>query len=316
MLNASSSKLGNSAIVMCLDDRFTLPVCTTIESIGRHGGSLQGVTLVMITTGLSDLSVVALEMAASKAQLPLSIRTINDADAFASVPDWAVSTCIRLFVGEVCNDFERVLYVDGDMLVLSELREIIDLDLGEKTAAAVINHPPLNVMRVAIPRSRRGSASPDAPYFNAGLFLIDVERWHSRSIGKKSRQFIKEFPTSRLFDQDALNIALVDDWLQLDMAWNAPAGSLDDAPMMKGLAQMNPRLEEELKAWVKVQEKPKILHFTGQPKPWEDHYPWRSLKDLYHQYIVADYDLDWPTPREQIVVDVNGNVNSRGFMRQ
>jgi lipopolysaccharide biosynthesis glycosyltransferase len=305
----------NAAIVLSLNDRFILPARATIESIGRNGGALDGVTLVVLTTGLSPASVEALRASASRARLPLAVRTVTDIGELGAIPSWAVSTCLRLYLGDVCREFDRALYLDSDMLILSHLGPVLDVELGGRTAAAVLNHPPLDVMRVAIPRSRRGAADPDAPYFNAGVLMVDVGRWASREVGPRSRGFISQFPTTRLLDQDALNVALVNDWVHLDKAWNIPAGPLDEAPMLRGLSQMNPSMIEALDAWKRAQKHPKILHFTGQPKPWEAGYPWRDLQAQYEAYISPDFGSDWPSSRPDAVVDPDTTQKVREFRR-
>jgi lipopolysaccharide biosynthesis glycosyltransferase len=303
------------AIVLCLNDRFVAPARTTVESIKRCGGALEGVTLVILTTGLAVSSVDALEESASRAELALSIRTVSDISELGSIPSWAVSTCLRLYIGELCHDFERILYLDSDMLILSALAPLIDLDLGERTGAAVINHPPLNVMRVAIRRSQRGTIDGDAPYFNAGVLLIDVERWKRRCVGQQSRAFLSRFPKTRLLDQDALNIALVNDWCQLDKEWNTPAGPLDEAPMFLGLVQMNRSLIETVRQWERAQRQPKILHFQGQPKPWEIGYPWPELAERYHEYVLPAFGPTWPSTQPNAVVDRNSDQKVREFQR-
>lgn len=303
-----------TAIAVALNDRFVPPAQAMIESLRQCGGELQQVTLVILTTGLEPASKVALENSASRAGMSLAIRTITDISELGAIPNWAVSTCLRLYVGDMCGDFERALYLDSDMLVLDSLAPLIHMDLGERTAAAVVNHPPINVIRVAIRRSQRGEIDGDAPYFNAGVLLVDVDRWRSRSVGLRSRAFLKRFPATRLLDQDALNMTLVNDWCQLDKEWNAPAGSLDESPMFRGLAQMNRSMIEAVHEWEEAQARARILHFTGQPKPWEENYPWPQLKEQYRGFVLPEFG-PWPSSQSKTVGDQNSNVKIREFRR-
>jgi lipopolysaccharide biosynthesis glycosyltransferase len=302
------------AIAIALDDNFVPPARAMIESIRRHGGELNGVGLFVLTTGLQSSSVAALEHSASQTGLSLAIRTISDLSELGAIPNWAISTCLRLYVGDVC-DCERTLYLDSDMLVLSSLAPLLQMDLGGLTAAAVVNHPPINVIRVAIRRSQRGDVDPDEPYFNAGVLLVDVDRWKSRSVGQRSRAFLKRVPTTRLLDQDALNLVLVNDWCQLDKEWNAPAGSLDESPMFRGLAQMNRSLIDSMNEWKRAQNQPRILHFTGQPKPWEENYPWAELKEQYHSFMLPEFGVVWPSSQSKMIADDRGDQRIRHFQR-
>jgi len=304
----------HAAIVLALNDRFVPPGQVTIESIRQHGGPLDDVALVVITAGLSAASIDALDTSAAAAGLPLLIRTVHDTSALGAIPDWAQSTCLRLYTGDLCQDFARALYLDSDMIVLSPLAPLLDADLGGRTAAAVVNYPPLDVIRVAIPRSRRGEVDGDAPYFNAGVFLIDTARWASRAIGERSRAFLRQHPTTRLLDQDAWNVVLVDDWRALDKEWNAPAGPLNTAPMLGGLGQLNAGMGDTMREWEAAQARPKILHFTGHPKPWEAAYPWADLQQQFTALMRPEFGSTWPSA-QHAVTEVNGQTRARDFKR-
>lgn len=306
----------NSAIVLCINDRFVPPTQAMIESIRVNGGNLDGVSLVIISEGLNQESIESLERSASQADLPLHIKLVSDTSELGNVASWAISACLRLYVGEMCEEFDRALFLDADMVVLKDLSPVLDIDLDGKSAASVINFPPLDSLRVAVPRSRRGDVDGDAAYFNAGVILFDIKRWKEKRIGERSRAFLNRFPTTRIFDQDALNIALANDWVQLDMGWNAPAGPLDTAPMLKGLARMNPSIDQKLKAWEQAQKDPYILHFTGQPKPWENAYPWPEFSEIFHQYVLPEFGDSWPSSKTESVSDPeSGQEKTREFRR-
>ena len=243
-----------TAIVLCLDDQFVLPGLTTINSVLKNGGSLKNVTFVLLTTGLSETSTRILSEYAKERSVDLILKTVEDVSELGDVPTWAISTCLRLYCGDVCSEFDRILYLDGDLIILSSLCPIIEIDLKGKSAAAVVNHPPLSNVRIAVPRSRRGKVNGNAPYFNAGVVLFDVSCWQEKSIGYQCRQFIKKFPNTRLFDQDALNIALSEDWQPLDKHWNVPAGPLDEAPMLQDLVHVYPTIAHEVSSWENVQK--------------------------------------------------------------
>jgi lipopolysaccharide biosynthesis glycosyltransferase len=303
-----------AAIVLALNDRFVPPAQVTLESIRQYGGRLDGVSLVVITAGLTTASVDALHASAAAARLPLAIKTVHDTSELGDIAAWAQSTCLRLYMGDLAQEFARALYLDSDMLVLSALAPLIDVDLHGRTAAAVINYPPMDVVRIAIPRSRRGTVDGDAPYFNAGVLLVDPARWAQLSVGQRSRAFLRQFPTTRLFDQDALNIALIDDWHALEKEWNTPAGPIDMAPIFGGLAALHRGMSDTMREWQVAQARPRILHFTGHPKPWESDYPWTELQQQFTALMRPEFGSAWPSS-EAATVDVNGQQHTRDFRR-
>jgi len=304
----------SAAIVLALNDRFVPPAQVTLESIRQHGGPLDGVSLVIINAGLTAASIDALHASAAAAGLPLRIETVHDTSELGAIPAWAQSTCLRLYTGDLTQDFARALYLDSDMIVLSALAPLLDADLRDRTVAAVLNYPPLDVIRIAIPRSRRGTADGDAPYFNAGVLLVDTARWARLGVGQRSRAFLHQYPATRLLDQDALNIALVDDWLPLEKEWNAPAGPIAGAPMLGGLAGLQGGMSGTMREWEEAQAKPRILHFTGHPKPWEPGYPWAELQQQFTALMRPEFGSTWPSA-QVATIDVNGQPRARDFRR-
>ena len=65
----------------------------------------------------------------------------------------------------------------------------------------------------------------DAPYFNAGVFLMDTSAWRQQRIGPRAIEYLERYRDSiNLLDQDALNAVMGTRWKQLDYRWNVIAG--------------------------------------------------------------------------------------------
>jgi lipopolysaccharide biosynthesis glycosyltransferase len=93
---------------------------------------------------------------------------------------------------------------------------------------------------------KEAGLNPDEPYFNAGVMLIDVERWRETGVEKRSLDYLRRFgPKVWFWDQEALNAVLSGQWKSLDSSWNFPASMVDP-----------------------FKEMPRIAHFSGNIKPW------------------------------------------------
>ncbi len=120
-------------------------------------------------------------------------------------------TYARLLVGALLPPkIDRVLYLDGDIIVRGDIGPLWTTDLGGKTAGAVIDLP-------HYARKSTLGLPPDAPYFNAGVLLIDLERWRRLKIGERAAEFARDhWDRMQWGDQCALNFVLQDDWKVLD----------------------------------------------------------------------------------------------------
>jgi lipopolysaccharide biosynthesis glycosyltransferase len=136
--------------------------------------------------------------------------------AFRTRGRMSAITYLRIYIPEIiAEEHGRLLYLDSDMIVNRSLDELADLDLAGHVLGAVEDVAP------RAERNARLGSPPDTPYFNAGLLLIDLDRWREHNITKRILATISERRnTLKFMDQDALNATFRGDWLILGRTWN------------------------------------------------------------------------------------------------
>ena len=101
----------------------------------------------------------------------LNLKMIKD--------EWLFDSYVRLFLDDILPvSVERVLYLDGDVLITDSLQELWHIDLQGKCAAAVtdsIGESYYEMFRL----------SKNARYCNSGVILMDLIRWRKQKIGDK-----------------------------------------------------------------------------------------------------------------------------------
>lgn len=163
----------------------------------------------------------------------------------------------RIAIPELFRDkgLERILYLDCDMIALTDISELWEVDLSGYILAAVEDagfHHRLEKMAVACDSTK---------YFNSGFMLINMEKWLSENVTKRVLRYIHDNPEKLKFhDQDALNAILHDQWLQLHPKWNAQSYI-----MKREVEHPDPEGEKE---YFQTRRDPKIIHYSGHIKPW------------------------------------------------
>jgi lipopolysaccharide biosynthesis glycosyltransferase len=221
---------------------------------------------------LSDLGIIVswCSVEAGKLEeLPLPANTWLSKATFA-----------RIFLADILPvEVERVIYLDSDTLVLSDLSDLYYLDVGSCPLAACIAP---QCKRVEDSRSRDAliecGLSGELPYFNAGVLLLNLNQWREMALVEKITNLVKEKGAILMFaDQDALNITFSRsvEWFELDPHWNVATSSFssEDSLAMSQTSQ------------------PWIIHYTG-PKP-DDRYCQHPLAGHFYRVVKAS---NWFNP--------------------
>ena len=153
------------------------------------------------------------------------------------------------------ESIERVLFLDADMLVLDDIAQIWEIDISNRSLAAVVDQAiPLCSSPRGVKKWSSFGIPHSAPYFNAGVMLINLTRWRRLNIQVRASEYFHRISGQADFlHQEALNAVLWDDWLRLDQRWNLVASLTGRAygPHKRSL-------------WGAAG----IVHFAGRFKPW------------------------------------------------
>ena len=188
----------------------------------------------------------------------------------------------RLLIPELFKNFEKVLYLDCDLIVNDDLSELLQIDLEGNLLAAS-----LDVNEISSLRDNYGGAKeycrnvlrlehPEL-YFNAGVLLFNINAFRQHY----STEYLLEFAEACQFryqDQDLLNVLCENKVKFLDQRWNYSADPKD-----KYVSRMVVKAPAALaREYLNIKRDFKILHFIGPNKPW--HNPSLHHADLFWEF--------------------------------
>jgi lipopolysaccharide biosynthesis glycosyltransferase len=259
---------GDPIVLACAaDDRYVEPLATMIQSVLVNLNAERRIALYVLDGGVSVrhqsmLSAAWTERGASVRWLPA------DESWFAGVPLWGrmpVTTYLKLALTRLLPpSVRKLVWLDVDLVVLADLARLWDLDLGNRSLLAAQDQVvPFLSSPFGVTSQARLPVPENAKYFNAGVMLVNLERWRDDDIPGQALEFLRRFRDSVYFwDQEALNAVLAQTWGELDPRWNANVG-----------------VPGEIDG-----EAPFIVHFAGKLKPWL--YPSRDpARMLYYKYL-------------------------------
>lgn len=242
-------------VALTFDDAFWAPAYATMRSICVTTDRKTDLVFHLLNLGLSaehrqDLDAITTEFGAQLVYHPLENSDLLG-ERIALLPQVKAKRLhnivyARLFIQHVVPaTAKRVIYLDCDVAVRTPIEHLAEMDMKGKTIAAV--QQPERIKQAGGRDLREMTAlSMTKPYFNAGVMLIDLERYRTVNIVERLMERLSPEQIARLYyDQDIINVVFADQFLELEPRWNL----------------QNP--EEAHEAF-----NPLIVHYSGVIKPW------------------------------------------------
>lgn len=248
-------------ILVATDAAFALPTAVTLRSL-TTSSDLE-LRIHIVHDAVPAELRTRIEASLDPGDWSLSWHDMSGADSGVLSPHLPRAANFRLVADDLlCNSADRVVYLDVDVLVRGSLAPLATMDMRGRTVAAVrsVHHPSVATWG-AIDQWEALGLDPRASFFNSGVLLIDTRRWCDLKVGESSLAYLRS-PQARAAnaDQEALNVVLHKDWLELDPIWNQQTPMLDPqrgAALVFDDAQLAAALSD-----------PHIVHFLSRPKPW------------------------------------------------
>jgi lipopolysaccharide biosynthesis glycosyltransferase len=239
------------SIVLACDARFAMPLATALRSIADSNQRAWPLQVYVLSNGLCEMSQEKILASLPKNSIkikwiPIDVSRFSN---FATAYHVSEMTYARILIPDLIpSNVTKVLYVDADVLVLTSLDRLWNIDLEGTVLGAVLDGLNENV------KGKRPSVAglPIVKrYFNAGVLLIDIAQWRKECVSERALNYLLRHPRSPFSDQDALNVVCDGRWKDLDPYWNF------QGHLTQCLSKVEPG------------ELPGIVHFITSLKPWD-----------------------------------------------
>ncbi len=252
-----------------IDALFARPAGVSITSVAANNPNIKLIFHVL-TDSIKEPDLKRFSrLAAMYPNIAIHVYFIDNTffAAFPTVPNISSATYYRLMLPLFLEGkAERLLYLDADIICQNAIDELTGMDISRYTVLAFDEDAEL----AQIP----GFHLQNKHYFNAGVLLIDVEKWNSQDVSSDTRKILSstEARAFKYLDQDALNVVLNNGRVGfLNSKWNK---------------------------MIHYQDKPApadtiFLHFYLQPKPWSISYE-SPNQHLYSRYMGMSPWADTP----------------------
>lgn len=183
----------------------------------------------------------------------------------------------RLDIANILDEsIEKIIYLDCDLLVYDDIEKMWQLDMGGKPVAATCDLGIMASARVRKQKNKFIGLPFDAPYFNAGVLIMDLKKWRDGNYAEAIIALATQnkYPNH---DQDALNKFFMNNWQEIPLRW-------DVIPPVFNLFLKILNKPDLRKKAIEAKLNPAIFHYAGGYKPWEYEIH-DGFNDKYYKYL-------------------------------
>ena len=255
------------AIVCVCDNHYAILLAALIKSIELNHHSDEKLIFFIVEDGISgknkhkianstNSDVTTIHWLNMSECLPKNARLPVDK---SSLP---LNIYTRLFIPHfIPEDIKKVIFLDVDMIMLEDISKLWNADLGDNIVGAVQDQFIQVVTRWGgISNYEELGIPEDNKYFNAGLMILDIDKWKAADITNQVLECLSKHKKHAVFqDQYGLNAVLALSWQELDPLWNRFAYSKE--------------------------EKPFLIHFTGRKPIYKSYEFSEKYKEIFYSYL-------------------------------
>lgn len=272
---------GVMPIVLVADDGYALPMGVLMTAIKHHRKENSAYEINILSINISPehkdqlqslsedgFSVVIIEMSGNTMLDDISVCT-----SIANLPA-TPSAMYKFLLPEVFPQYDKILYLDCDLLVLDDLSPLFDLDLSSWYAAVVMDS-----LQVLSPPHLKRIRSSNKTYFNSGVMMLNLKKMRRDNVVNSLIDY-RANGINYYMDQDAFNTVFNDNVLYMPFYYNMDYTTLRKLTRNELCRYYHVPRYDRLPV---LYRRAKILHFTGFSKPWK--YEVTHLSELYMAYF-------------------------------
>lgn len=285
-------------INLCLitDNNFVLPTAVTIESIVQNANPDYQYCIYVIcnknvdqynqdklcacTKGMENISVV-----------PVIVHDDSRYQLFLK-KDFpvSISATFKFAIPELLPELEKVLYIDGDLIVQSDLTEFYATDVSEVYAGVIKDYHALTFKGDVW--ERLGIRLEG--YFNSGVMLLNLNAMRADGVTDKLIDY-RLHGINYYMDQDTLNVVFGSRVKYLDFKYNVTATNWRNKTSEDLSGYYGMEYREEKYDYMREAD---IIHYCSSDKPWK--YYDTHMADVWYKYFLTSVFSDVNLNRQSL----------------
>ena len=271
----------NIPIAFATDTNYFWALMVALESLQVNSSNEYNYDIIVLEENLNENQIQLLQ-SYMKDKQNYSVRLIDMAPILSKYGEelfykreyWSRAIYYRLFLPELLPEHEKLIYLDVDLLLLGNIKDLFSIDLQDVLLGGVLD---LSLFRKKFITYVKKIKQPIYPYINSGVLLMNLKKMREYNIVKKYIKILQHQPDLHYPDQDIINIVCQGNIKLLNIVWNYSNFPFREFSSCKG----NLTLRNLKKDYLAARSHIKILHY--HIKPWR--FPDAGFSDIWWSYV-------------------------------
>lgn len=254
-------------IVFICDEGYSIPTATAISSLLKFKKNNTKYDITIIAVNMSDANIKKISLIKCQ-NVSINIIYIEENEFTnlhsSEITNYGVPTTalVKFLIPEIMQKYDKVLYLDGDIIVKRDLSSLFNEDLEDCYAGVVRDIPQVLYKKPIF------GIKYKTDYFNSGVMLLNIKKLKSENITALLIETKKNLK-SKLMDQDVFNEVFFGKVKQLSIEYNTLYVNLIRSKGKYDIGIINKNYEKKYKKLEDIRRASSIIHYCSKDKPWK-----------------------------------------------
>ena len=160
-------------VVYGCDDGYAFLLITSLVSLLENNKYMHDLRIYIVSDGICQENIELMKHICLKYNRELIIKQALEIENYVGVDidygHYSPAVYIRLYLGDLITDVERVLWLDCDTIIEQDLTDLWKTNIGENYCGACVENSSISKKKNGFGRYER--------YYNSGVMLIRLDLW-------------------------------------------------------------------------------------------------------------------------------------------
>lgn len=259
-------------VVMICDENFAMHTCVALTSLKMNKKESTCYEVYVMAADCSEKAIKKLQEQKGKNFNVHIIQTsVKEYEIVKQVTHISIAGLLKFDICNLLPQYEKILYLDGDIIIREDLWDLYSTDIGDNYVACVVHS--------------LGIISSEMK-MNSGVMLLNATKIrdeNTRDVLVKTRVELGE---RKSMDQETFQIVFGEKKKFVHPRYNIMMDKVEYEKKYYSIKEFNKFYGTNYKNSKEIVDTAAIIHFTGAIKPWKYKFA-KGFKEWYFYYQIA-----------------------------